>query len=391
MGLSKTNSNNSIFLSPPHMSGKEQMYVQEAFDTNWLAPVGPNVDAFEAEFCEYVGCEHAVALSSGTAALHMAMILGGIAPGDEVFVSTYTFSASVNPIVYQGAKPVFVDCELTSWNMDPQLLRHALEQRLRSGRLPKAVLLVHLYGQSADIEPIEEICHEHGILLIEDAAEAMGATYKGRHPGTFGEYGAFSFNGNKIITTTGGGMLVTKNEADQHRARKIATQARDQAPHYQHSMIGYNYRLSNVLAGIGRGQLTVLEDRVRARRRNFDYYQNALGGVPGIQFMPEANWGRHTRWHTCITVDPDEFGADREAIRLLLARNNIESRPTWKPMHMQPVFGHYQSIGGHNAEHLFERGLCLPSGSCLTESDLERICDLVLSIHKKTIIPELAY
>jgi dTDP-4-amino-4,6-dideoxygalactose transaminase len=359
------------------MSGLEQQYVQEAFDTNWIAPLGPNVDAFEREFCAIAGSPHALALSSGTAALHLALLLAGVSTDDEVLVSTLTFSASVNPIVYLGARPVFVDSERNSWNMDPSLLAVEMEKRASTGRLPKAVVLVHLYGQSADIEPIKGVCDLYGVPLIEDAAEALGATYKGRTPGTFGRAGIYSFNGNKIITTSGGGMLVSDDGALIAHARKLATQARDQAPHYQHSEIGYNYRLSNVLAGIGRGQLQMLEERVAARRRNFDYYQRALGDLPGLEFQPEAPWGRHSRWLTCLTIDPAQFGSDREEVRLALEAENIESRPVWKPMHLQPVFSQYEAVGGAVAEDLFERGLCLPSGSNLTEADLERVVDVI--------------
>lgn len=368
-----------IYLSPPHMSGLEIGYVEEAFATNWIAPAGPHIEAFEQEFCEVVGCSYAVAVASGTAAIHLGLLVLGVGPGDEVLVSTLTFAASVNPIIYQGARPVFVDSERRSWNMDPELLAKALEERARRNRLPKAVVLVHLYGQSADIDPIKEACDRYGVPILEDAAEALGSTYKGKAPGTFGKLGAFSFNGNKIITTSGGGMLVSEDKKLIDHARKLATQARDPAPHYQHSEIGYNYRLSNVCAGIGRGQLRVLEDRVAARRRNFDYYYRALSDVPGIEFMPEAPWGRHTRWLTCLTIDPEKFGATREDVRLALESANIESRPVWKPMHLQPVFSQYEAVGGSVAEDLFNRGLCLPSGSNLTEADLERVVDIVRS------------
>lgn len=362
------------------MGGLEEQYVRDAFITNWIAPVGPHVEAFEREFADVVGASHAVAVSSGTAALHLALILAGVSRGDEVFVSTLTFSASVNPIVYQGACPVFVDSEETSWNMDPALLAEELDKRARHGKLPRAVVIVHLYGQSADLDPIVEACERHGVALIEDAAEALGATYKGRSPGTFGKAGIFSFNGNKIITTSGGGMLVTEDGDLAAHARKLATQAREPVPHYEHREIGYNYRLSNVLAGIGRGQLSVLEDRVRARRKNFCFYKKHLSDLPGIAFMPEAGWGRSTRWLTCITVDPNTFGGTREDIRLALEAQNIEARPVWKPMHLQPVFSCYESIGGHIAEKLFKFGLCLPSGSNLTESDLIRVIDVIRSV-----------
>ncbi len=359
------------------MSGLEQQYVQAAFDSNWVAPLGPNVDAFEAEFCALSGAPYALALSSGTAALHLALIHLGVGPGDEVAVSTLTFSASVNPILYQGARPVFIDSERASWNMDPDLLAEFLAKRARQNRLPKAVILVHLYGQSADVARIQAACAQYGVPLVEDAAEALGATYRGQSPGTFGQAGIFSFNGNKIITTSGGGMLVSADKSLIDHARKLATQAREPAHHYEHEEIGYNYRLSNVLAGIGRGQLQVLAERVAACRRNFAYYAAALGDCPGLSFMPEAEWGRHTRWLTTCTIDPMAFGADREAVRLALEAENIESRPLWKPMHLQPVFAAYERVGGETAEALFADGLCLPSGSSLTEADLARVVAVV--------------
>ncbi len=370
-----------IYLSPPHMSGREQVYVNEAFATNWVAPVGPHVDAFEQEFAQVVGARHAAAVSSGTAALHLALILAGVGPGDEVLCSTLTFAASANPIVYLGGHPTFIDSERTSWNMDPALLAETLAARARSGKLPRAVILVHLYGQSAAIAPVQAACDRYGVTLIEDAAEALGSTYHDRAPGAFGKLGIYSFNGNKIITTSGGGMLVSDDSALVAHARKLATQARDNAPHYQHSEIGYNYRLSNILAGIGRGQLEVLEERVQARRRNFDFYTERLGRMAGIEMMPEAPWGRHARWLTCITVDAAQFGVDREAIRRTLEAENIEARPVWKPLHMQPVFATCAAVGGDVAADLFARGLCLPSGSSLTEADLDRVCTLVESLH----------
>jgi dTDP-4-amino-4,6-dideoxygalactose transaminase len=369
-----------ILLSTPHMGELEQKFVQEAFDTNWIAPVGPHVDAFEQEFCDVVGSSHAAALSSGTAALHLALQLIGVSAGDEVFCSTLTFIATASPITYLGAKPVFIDSDRTTWNMNPDLLREALDKRAKLGKLPKAVAIVHLYGQSADIDPILAVCNDYEIPLIEDAAESLGATYKNRSPGTFGKIGIFSFNGNKIITTSGGGMLVSNDQKLVEKARFLATQARDPAPHYQHTEIGYNYRLSNVLAGIGRGQLHVLEDRVQARRHNFEVYKQALGNLPGIKFMPEADFGRATRWLTCLTINPAAFGADREQVRLALAKQKIEARPVWKPLHLQPVFAECECIGGEVAEELFEYGLCLPSGSNLTEEDLERVTSAILGL-----------
>ena len=370
-----------ILLSTPHMGEQELEFVKEAFETNWIAPVGPHVDAFEQEFCQVIGVRHAAAVSSGTAALHLALRLIGVEAGDEVFCSTLTFIATASPITYLKAKPVFIDSDRTSWNMNPDLLREALEQRAKIGKLPKALVLVHLYGQSADIDPILEVCNAFEVPLIEDAAESLGATYKGRSPGSFGKVSIFSFNGNKIITTSGGGMLVSDDPDLVSKARFLATQARDPAPHYQHSEIGYNYRLSNVLAGIGRGQLRVLEQRVQARRRNFEVYQQALGKLPGIEFMPEASFGRATRWLSCITINPAEFGANREQVRSSLAEQQIEARPVWKPLHLQPVFADCESIGGAVSEDLFKYGLCLPSGSNLTNEDLEQVILAITRIH----------
>ncbi|MBD2139652.1 aminotransferase class I/II-fold pyridoxal phosphate-dependent enzyme [Anabaena sp. FACHB-1237] len=373
--------NKPILLSTPHIGNEELQFVKQAFDTNWIAPIGPNVDAFEQEFCQIIGGSYAAAVSSGTAALHLALQLVGVAPGDEVFCSTLTFTATANPIIYLGGKPVFIDSDRISWNMNPNLLQEALQKRAYFGKLPKAVIVVHLYGQSADIDPILQVCNQYNIPLIEDAAEALGSTYKQRSPGTFGKVGIFSFNGNKIITTSGGGMLVSDDDKLIGKAKFLATQARDPAPHYQHSEIGYNYRLSNVLAGIGRGQLQVLKGRVAARRRNFQIYQQALNDIPGIQFMPEANFGISTRWLTCLTIDPDKFGANREDIRLKLAQEKIETRPVWKPLHLQPVFANCEVIGGEIAEDLFTKGLCLPSGSNLIDEDIARVINSIKMIY----------
>jgi dTDP-4-amino-4,6-dideoxygalactose transaminase len=362
-----------IYLSSPHMGMDELTFVQEAFATNWIAPLGPHVDGFEREFAANVGSAHAAALSSGTAALHLAMRWLNLQPGDEVICSSLTFSATVNPVLYERAKPVFVDCDAATWNMTPSLLAEAITDGIRRGRIPKAVILVHLYGQSADIDPIAAICAEHKIPLIEDAAEALGATYKDRTPGTSGLCGIYSFNGNKIITTSGGGMLVSNHAPLIDKARFWATQSRDPAPHYQHSEVGFNYRLSNVLAAIGRGQLRVLADRVNARRSNFEFYHSALGDLPGLSFMPEAPYGRSSRWLTCLTIDPLIAGTNRESVRLALAEKNIETRPVWKPMHLQPIFSGTLCFGGSVSEKLFEEGLCLPSGSNLTRADLERV------------------
>lgn len=371
-----------ILLSTPHIGDRELKFVREAFDTNWVAPVGPHIDAFELEFARTVGVQHAAALSSGTAALHLALKLAGVKPGDEVFCSTFTFIASVSPITYLGATPVFIDSDRTSWNMDPELLASTLAKKDKLGKLPKAVVVVHLYGQSADLEPIVEVCDRYGVALIEDAAEALGATYKNTSPGTWGRAGIFSFNGNKIITTSGGGMLVANDSELIRQAKFLATQARDPEPHYEHTQIGFNYRLSNICAGIGRGQLMVLSERVAARRRNFDFYQQALSDLPGVEFMPEADFGTSTRWLSCLTFDPEK-GIDREEIRLKLLEQQIETRPVWKPMHLQPVFADCECINNGVAEELFQRGLCLPSGSNLTQEDLERVTAEIARLYSK--------
>jgi dTDP-4-amino-4,6-dideoxygalactose transaminase len=475
-----------IYLSPPHLTGHELDLVRDAFESNWIAPLGPHVDAFEREFVQAIqgtedgrrtknhalsdrgrhgqrgpfpGLLHAVALSSGTAALHLALriIARGQAKGkakvemggrpsdsastststysSEVLCSTFTFSASANAIAYEGLTPVFIDCDERSWCMDPELLREELEACAKRGKLPLAVIVVDLYGQSADYDPILAACEEYGVPVIEDAAEALGATYgkakvkvkaeakvkvktktktktnedfssssstststcsgpstssssSGLPVGNFGRAAAFSFNGNKIITTSGGGMLVSHDKDIIDKARFLATQARDPAPHYQHSEIGFNYRMSNILAAIGRAQLAVLSKRVAARRRNFEFYQQALGNLPGIEFMPEAPYGRSTRWLTCLTVGKDEVKAKVKAktkpnstststLIRALEKENIEARPLWKPMHLQPVFKDCRVRGGRVSERLFETGLCLPSGSALTEEDLERVCKVV--------------
>jgi pyridoxal phosphate-dependent aminotransferase EpsN len=374
-----------IYLSPPHIGEYELALVSEAFQSNWIAPLGPHVDGFEREIQAYTGADNAVALSSGTAALHLALIALGIGSGDVVWVSTLTFAASVFPIRYVGATPVFIDSDRNTWNMDAQLVVNALEEAAAHGTLPRALLLVHLYGQCADVDPIAEACAKHGVLLIEDAAEALGARYKGRAAGTFGDVGFYSFNGNKIITTSGGGMLVTKHREVADRVRMLSTQAREPEPHYEHHRIGYNYRLSNVLAGIGRGQLRLIEDRVAARRRIFDRYVELLGDIPGLHFMPEETFGdsnsRSNRWLTVLTIDPGTFGADRERVRLALESEQIEARPVWKPMHQQNVFASFDSVGGSIADDLFENGLCLPSGSSLTEQQQDHVVELIRAVH----------
>lgn len=366
-----------IYLSPPQLTGEERAFIDDALDSGWIAPLGPHVDAFESDFAREIGTQHAVAVSSGTAALHLALRLMGVSPGDKVLVPSLTFVASVNPIRYLGAEPIFLDSETTSWNLDPGLLADTLRDRAREGVLPSAVVVVHLYGQTADLDPILEICREFDVHVVEDAAEALGARYGSRPPGGFGRAGIFSFNGNKIVTTSGGGMLVMDDEELAVHARKLATQARDLAPHYQHSELGYNYRLSNLLAAVGRAQLSVLEERVQARRAVFQRYREWLGDLPGLSFQPEAPWGRHTRWLTCLQVDDTEFGANPEAIRVALEKENIEARPLWKPMHLQPLYRDCEMIGRGVAEGLFRRGLCLPSGSALSEREQERVVEAV--------------
>jgi len=356
----------------------ERELLLDAFDSNWIAPLGPHVDAFEKEFAESVGVPYAVALSSGTAALHLGLHVLGIGRGDDVLTSTMTFAATANAITYVGATPVFVDVARRTWTMDPDLLEEELEQRARTGRRQiAAVLSVDLYGQCCDYDRIVEICGRFGVPLIEDAAEALGATHGDKSAGAFGECAAFSFNGNKIITTSGGGMLVSHRREVIDRVRHLSTQARDAAPHYQHSSIGYNYRLSNLLAAVGRGQLQSLANKVTRRRIVNRIYWRGLD-APGIEFMPEAAYGVPNCWLTCITVDPSQFEADREDIRLVLEHENIESRPLWKPMHMQPVFAPCSMRGGRVSEDLFARGLCLPSGSSLTPVEQERVMNAVL-------------
>jgi dTDP-4-amino-4,6-dideoxygalactose transaminase len=373
---------NRIYLSPPHMSGEEIEFVRNAFESNWIAPLGPHVDAFEKEFAEFLGIPKAAALSSGTAALHLSMLLLDVKGGDEVICPTFTFCATANSILYEGGRPVFIDSEDSSWNIDPDLLKEELDECAKRGKLPKAVIAVDLYGQCANYERIETLCNSYNVPLIEDAAEALGATYGNQKAGTFGKMGIFSFNGNKIITTSGGGMLVSHDPSLIERARFLATQARDQAPHYQHSTIGYNYRLSNILAAIGRGQLKVLPERVQARRQNFEFYYNALKHLPGIGFMPEASYGHCTRWLTCITIDAQIFGATGKSVRLALEAEDIEARPVWKPLHMQPVFCGFRKRGGEVAQSIFEKGLCLPSASNLSSSDLERIVGIIIRCAK---------
>ena len=433
------NRNNStlkrIFLSPPHMGGEEMPFVKEAFESNYIAPIGPQVDAFEREFAEYVGIKHCVALSSGTAAMHLALRILGVGQGDEVIASTLTFIGSVTPVIFQGASLVFVDCDRASWNMDPGLLKEALEDCKRRGKLPKAVVPTDLYGQCFDYERILEICEEYGVPVVADAAEALGAKYKlatdphrptqtdidfspadfagekvsshtrtdnltrYRHAGVGAKAAVFSFNGNKIITTSGGGMLASDDKEFIDYARNLSQQAREPFPHYEHTEIGYNYRMSNILAAIGRGQLKVLDERVQRKREIFDYYRKALRDLPGIEFMPEPEWSRSNRWLTVILITPEEFGASAAEVMAALEAENTEARPVWKPMHLQPVFNpqivsrkgakahnekSYKArvVGGEVAEDLFKRGLCLPSGTAMTNSDLDRIIKTILKCQK---------
>lgn len=372
-----------IYLSPPHMGPDEIELVRDVFASNWIAPLGPHVDAFEQEFCRRVGVAHSVALSSGTAAIHLALRMLGLRPGEEVFCSTLTFIATANPVVYEGGRPVFIDSDPATWNIDPALLEEELGQAAARGKLPRAVIAVDLYGQAADYDRITAACARYDVPLIEDAAEALGATYKGRNAGTFGRIGIFSFNGNKIITTSGGGMLVSDDSRLAEQARHLASQARDPAPHYQHSAIGYNYRMSNILAAVGRGQLRVLDDRIEARRRNYEAYRARLGDLPGVSFIPWSRVGRPNYWLTCILVYPEEFGATREDIRVALESASIESRPVWKPLHLQPVFEGCRTCGGRVAQRIFARGLCLPSGSNMSEADLVRVVDVVRGLTRR--------
>lgn len=367
-----------IFLSSPHMSdeGYEMQYVKEAFDTNWVAPLGENVNGFERELAEMVGSKAAAALSSGTAAIHLALKTAGVGEGDIVFCPTLTFSATANPIIYQNAIPVFIDSDYETWNMSPKALEEAFEKY----PAVKAVIVVHLYGLSADMDKIMEICKKHNVAVIEDAAESLGTYYKGKHTGTFGDYGIFSFNGNKIITTSGGGMLVSNNEERIAKARFWATQSRDQARHYQHSELGFNYRMSNVVAGIGRGQLKVLGLRVAKKNYIFEFYKRELGGLEGIEFMPSNEWNEPNYWLSSMTLTGKVRPID---IMESLEKENIESRPVWKPMHMQPFFEKYNFVGTDVSEKLFENGVCLPSDTKMTDEDLERVVETIKGLWRK--------
>ncbi len=359
------------------MSGKEQQFIAEAFQTNWIAPLGPQVDAFEGEFCAKVGLAHAVALNSGTAAMHLGLRALDVGPQDDVIAPSLTFIGGVSPALFLGAKLAFIDSDRRSWNMDPHLLREEIADRSKRNALPKAVICADIYGQCADYDAIQEVCATWGIPLLIDAAESLGATYRGRSAGNGGQAAIYSFNGNKIITTSGGGMLASNDKALIDQAHFWSQQARNPAPHYEHTQVGYNYRLSSVLAAIGRGQLQVLEDRVQRKRWIYDYYKKALSGLPGIEFMPEADYGSANRWLTVILITPEEFGADRETVRLALERADIESRPVWKPMHLQPVFRKMPMRGGSVCEDFFRRGLCLPSGTAMTCEDLNRVIEVI--------------
>ncbi|WP_191556869.1 DegT/DnrJ/EryC1/StrS family aminotransferase [Metabacillus idriensis] len=365
--------NKRIYLSPPHMSGNEQKYINQAFESNWIAPLGPNVNAFEKEMADYVGAQGAVALSSGTAAIHLAMKLLEVKKEDYVFCSTLTFVASANPILYERAIPVFIDSEPDTWNMSPEALKQAFLDAEKRNQLPKAVIVVNLYGQIAKMDEITAICDLYGVPIIEDAAESLGSTYKGKNSGTFGKFGIFSFNGNKIITTSGGGMLVSDETELLEEARFLAAQARDTAPYYEHSQTGYNYRLSNILAGIGRGQLEVLDDRVRSRREIFELYKEQFSDLPGVHLMPELAETKSNRWLTALTINEAEFGMNAASLIQLLEKENIEARHVWKPLHLQPLFKEslfYPHSEKHRiSEELFNKGLCLPSGSGMSRDD----------------------
>ncbi|WP_275671440.1 aminotransferase class I/II-fold pyridoxal phosphate-dependent enzyme [Neobacillus kokaensis] len=379
--LPQTTVEKRILLSPPHMSGREMHYINEAIETNWIAPLGPNVDAFESDLAELTGINGAVAVSSGTAAIHLALLLLGVKKGDLVFCSSLTFVASANPILYQGAEPVFIDSEPETWNMSPSALECAFLDASAAGRLPKAVIIVNLYGQSARMEELVSICNQYNVPIIEDAAESLGALYKGKASGTFGEFGIYSFNGNKIITTSGGGMLISNNVEALNKARFLATQAKDLAPYYQHSKLGFNYRMSNILAGIGRGQLKVLDERVMARRTIFNRYQEELADISAISFMPEMPQTFSNRWLTALTIHEETAGLTAAKVLEVLESENIEARHVWKPLHLQPLFEqckYYLHNGNENiSEKLFQTGICLPSGSNMTRDDQMRVIQCI--------------
>ena len=368
--------NKKIWLSSPHIGDNELKYVTEAFDLNWIAPVGPHLDKFEEKLSEISEGKFVAAVSSGTSAIHLALILLGVKNGDEVICSSFTFSASANPIVYQGANPIFVDSELETWNMNPEFLELAIKDRIEKGTKPKAIIVVHLYGMPAKMKEILEISNRYNIPIIEDAAEGLGSTYFNRPLGCISDFGVYSFNGNKIITTSGGGALVSANSELINKAKFLSTQARDEAPHYEHTHIGYNYRLSNVSASIGLGQLEVLKDRINKRRDIFNFYKTSLSQIKEISFVDEIEGCYSNRWLTTILISEDSRISNNK-LRLFLESDNIESRPLWKPMHVQPIFKQYPSYGGTNSEYLFKNGLCLPSGSNLTSEDLSRIINKI--------------
>jgi dTDP-4-amino-4,6-dideoxygalactose transaminase len=369
-----------VFLSPPDVGEEERRLLLDAFDSNWIAPLGPHVDAFEADMAERIGVAGALALTSGTAALHLGLLLLGVGPGDDVLVPTQTFVATANVVTYLGARPVLVDSHPDTWTLDPGLVAAELDERAGTNRRPRAVVTVDLYGQCADYDPLVAACAEYGVPVLADAAEALGATYGGGAAGSFGAAGVFSFNGNKIITTSGGGMLVSHDAALIDRARYLSTQARQPVVHYEHTDIGFNYRLSNLLAAVGRGQLRGLDERVARRRAINERYREALAGLPGIDFMPHASYGEPNYWLTCILVDPDAFGATHHDIRLALEALDIESRPTWKPLHLQPVYAEAPTVGGAVAASIYDRGLCLPSGSRLAAADLDRVTTTIRAL-----------
>ncbi len=369
---------NRIYLSPPHMSGYEMGYIREAFEQNWIAPLGPNVNAFEKSLAKYCNIKYVAALSSGTAAIHLALIMLGVRPQDEVIASTFTFSATINPIMYLGATPVLIDSEPETWNMCPELLEKAIKDRLSKKKKPKAIIPVHLYGMPANMDAIMDIANSYEIPVIEDAAEALGSRYKNIPLGAYGIMGVLSFNGNKIITTSGGGALISSDKAFISRARFLATQARDPAPHYQHSQVGYNYRMSNVLAGIGRGQVKVIDQRVAQKRKNFESYKALMQDLKGISFIDEPNVDYYSnRWLTTVLIDPAKSETDRKEVQKTLEKENIETRPLWKPMHLQPVCSEYPAFLNGVSEQLFAQGLCLPSGSALTQEDKQRIVEII--------------
>lgn len=374
-------SNERIFLSPPHMGGNEQKYVSEAFASNYIAPLGPMVDRFEKEFAELSGIPHCVALTSGTAAIHLALRGYGVSTGDRVYASTLTFIGSITPILFQNAEPVFIDAAADTWNMDINLLAEQLEKDKKAGKLPKAVLPTDLYGQACDVDAMRKLCDQYGVALVIDAAESVGSSYQGKFAGNGAHAACYSFNGNKIITTSGGGILASTDKQLIDEARNLSQQAREPAAHYEHTTYGYNYRMSNIVAAIGVGQLEVLADRVARKREIFKFYEQNLN-LPGIGFMPEAKTGQGNRWLSVIMVDPSVFGVDRETIRVELEKHNIESRPLWKPMHMQPVFNGKQIVGGKVSEALFDEGLCLPSGTAMSDATLQKIVDIISGLKR---------